>query len=253
MKAIHFLLLGAWMVSFVFSPQGLFAQEADWFNEGTEGLEEKPKGKISGGIGHFNVAFAQFGLDGLNDVAEAQGYPALSSGAWFLGGDGTVVVANLVLRAGGMSSLSNSTVAADYTLTFRHRQNNFGLGYNLYSHKGLIVYPVAEFGRYENVVQVVPTTPGSHPVSSAISGTFVGTELRQKGYFFGVDLGLDYMIGFDESSGAGITFGLRGGYKSLLSDRDWTSYETALSSGPAVDLSGFYFQASLGLSGWHRQ
>jgi len=86
-----------------------------------------------------------------------------------------------------------------------------------------------------------------------IDGDYAGTEITQNGLFAGAEVSLDYMIGYDEKSGAGITFGVKVGYNHQLSTGNWRSFGNNLGSTVDLDVSSPYARLSIGFAGWHRQ
>ena len=230
----------------------LHAQQDDnWFEE--EDAQTAEKGKISGGIIHLPFGYTSNSKAGLNDALQTNGIAPLQSEEYTWGADGTFVVRNFVIRIGAtntfrQSSPGTSVEIVDYNQKFRE----IGLGYNAFSKKGLIIYPTAHFGRFKSTaISAVQTASPQAP--AVLGGAYIGTEARQIGYYAGAGIGLDYMFGFDEVSGAGLALGLQAGYNYQLSASNWEAYGRDLGPDLGDDISGFYLRLSIGFAGWHRQ
>jgi|GEM_PF-5424511 len=241
----------------LFSATSLSAQfsSEDWDFDEKKEKDDGKKGKISGGMLHLPYTYAASGaadyFQGIRDVSD----PAIEGipGQWGL--DAQFVVRNFVVKYGGYRSFSQDISYMNGTneslgTTFRE----FGLGYNLYSNRGLLVTATGHLGWFTNRSTVSnlntqnPTTYGS-----LLTGSSFGTEVEQKGTYLGGEAGVNYMFGFDEVSGSGIVLGLRVGYNYQVSDQSWESYGIPITGGPDLDHSGVYVRASIGFAGWHRQ
>ena len=156
-----------------------------------------------------------------------------------LGGEGHGI---LVKRAS--SSLLNAQLSTG--------SGQFQMGYIVFAKKGLIVYPKLGIGRFTHELrlkeQIATTT-----LDTIVAGNYSGTLLSRKGTLGSVEACVDFMPGFDESSGGGLAFGLAVGYQMQLNDKGWDAYGTPVTGGPDVDLSGLYVRLRIGFGGWNQQ
>lgn len=227
----------------------------DWdFDENKEEDDGK-KGKISGGMLHVPYTYAASGateyFQNVRDLTNnpIEGWP----GHW--GMDAQFVVRNFVIKIGGHKAFKQDISYMNGTQeSLRTTFREFGLGYNLYANKGLLVTATGHLGWFTNYSTVSNLNTQNPPnYTDLLIGNSFGTEVEQKGTFLGGEAGVNYMFGFDEVSGAGIALGLRLGYNYQISDKTWESYGVPIAGGPDLDHSGLYVRASIGFAGWHRQ
>ena len=241
------------MALFLFLPASAQFTEETWdFDD--EDTTAAVKGKISGGIFHLSYAYpfqsdnASWGNFGVTTVPEGEGIP----GNW--GIDLTVFMRNFALKLGSTYDFTQDYLAGNWIHSHRNTYREIGLGYNLYSKRGLIVYSTANLGLVRNITELKDTqTDPDLSADDIIGGTPIGTIMKRNSGYAGAEVGLDYMLGYDETAGAGFTFGLRVGYNHQLNSGTWKSHGTEVSDGPDLNISGAYVRLSVGFAGWHRQ
>ncbi len=251
MKNILHLLPVFLIAMALFSPASAQFTEEEWDFDDEEKTEVK-KGKISGGILHASYAYSstdpQFWWGPANGVpaSEVDGIP----GNW--GIDLTVVSRNLVTKFGFYRDFTQEFPFGSGPQKIHNVYREFGLGYNIFSKKGLIVYSTANIGMVRNDATLLfNLTDLTFP--DLTGGTAIGTNLSRKSGYFGGEAGFDYMFGFDEASGAGVTLGVRAGYNYQFTDGEWKSFGAVVPNGPNLDMTGAYVRVSVGFAGWHRQ
>ena len=241
------------MALFLFLPASAQFTEETWdFDE--EDTTSAVKGKISGGIFHLSYASpfqsdnASWGNFGVTSGTEGEGIP----GNW--GIDLTVFMRNFALKLGSSYDFVQEYPAAIGVHAHRNTYREIGLGYNIYSKRGLIIYSTANLGLVRNITEFQYNLTDPAPVTNDIlGGTAAGTVMKRNSGYAGAEVGLDYMTGYDETAGAGFTFGLRVGYNHQLNSGTWKSFGTEIPDGPDLDISGAYVRLSVGFAGWHRQ
>ena len=238
-------------LAFILASFSAHAQDDDdnWFGDEPETEE---KGKISGGIIHVPFGYTSNSKTGLNTVLGNHLLPSLENEELTWGIDGTFIVRNFIVRIGTTNSFAQKVENSTRKVEYQQKLTELGLGYNVFSKKGFIVYPTAHIGRFKSTF-ISANKAASVGASGVLGGIYVGTEASQTGYYTGAGIGLDYMLGFDESSGAGITFGLQAGYNYQISANNWKAYGLDLGNEFNDDMSGAYVRLSIGFSGWHRQ
>lgn len=236
----------------LFSPLSAQFTEEEW--DFDEEVKEEKQGKISGGILHAGFAYpftddqATWGQSGGTTTAEGDGIP----GNW--GIDLSIIMRNFVAKLGFYRDFTQNYTGLLGSHEVHNTYREFGLGYNIYSNKGLIVYSTFNAGYVRNNASLFYNLTDPAPgFGDIVDGTAAGTIMTRNNAYLGGEAGFDYMFGYDESSGAGITLGIRAGYNHQISSGDWKSFNTVVQGGPDLDMSGAYIRASIGFAGWHRQ
>lgn len=227
------------------------AQDDDWDFEEETG---EKKGKISGLMLHVPVTYQSLEIANLNSALYPNGgvSDVFTSDKLSLGIHGTFVVRNFVLTAGMDQTFRETSSTPTAKARYNLRQRKLGVGWNVYSNRGLIIYPTAHVGLYTHNLVIAENTADNGTVG-VFAGDYSGTQLTKQGLYTGAEISVDYMTGFDEKSGAGITFGVKLGYNYQLSEGSWSSFGTDLGDDPNLDISGAYAKLCIAFAGWHRQ
>lgn len=212
----------------------------------------RPK-RVSGGNG-----YATAGL-GMKDVSSLDA--TFGNGVQFkdqsltLGGGGFLMIRSIMLGGEGMSYWNQ---AADFDngnqeVKYESGWGQFYMGYVLFGRKGFLLYPKVGIGGYKESLTLVNKS-AVDTMSTILTGAYTSTNLVAKGAMMTFGAGFEWMPGFDESSGSGITLGLDLGYHLAVSSRGWESVnQTIKGSTPDLKPTGFYANFHIGFGGWNRQ
>ncbi|HHG86326.1 MAG TPA: hypothetical protein ENJ82_16365 [Bacteroidetes bacterium] len=218
-----------------------------------QGDEKEKSGKISGGYGYFSLGYTQLDLGPTNTFMNGVNYSDFANNHITIGGGGFVMVKNLILGGEGHSLLSQEAKSTQQNALLSGGWGQFQIGYIVLARRGFILYPRFGVGRYNHSLLLTNTAGNSTNVNDFLNGNFNGTEIIRKGMLLSGELGFEFMPGFDENSGSGLTFGLNVGYNYAASSNAWTAYQVELQNGPDLNMSGIYARLRIGFGGWHRQ
>lgn len=193
-----------------------------------------------------------YSMDEYNSYFGANGVESVNDNGVALGGGFTVFIRNLALGGEWNSILDKKASSAMLDTRLESGWGQFQLGYVVVASKGWLVYPKLGIGTYRHGLTVTENV-NALPFDSLVTGGYKGTMVTRKGMLGSVEANVDWMPGFDESSGGGIVFGLGVGYQMQLTENDWDAYDTPVTGGPNVDLSGLYVRLRIGVGGWNQQ
>lgn len=208
--------------------------------------------KVSGGMGYFTPGYHMFKLDDYNNYFEQRGVNSASDNGISLGGGFKIMIRSIVLGGEWSSILDKKTNSSFIDAKLESSWGLFQVGYVVMAKKGLLLYPQVGIGTYDNDLTLKGTL-ASTTFDTTASGYFSGTKLNNRGLLGNAELNLDWMPGFDESSGGGLVFGLGVGYNMALTNKGWDAYGTTVTGGPEIDLSGLYVKLRIGFGGWNHQ
>jgi hypothetical protein len=240
---LHKTKLAAWlpMLALLFAFSSLQAQD------------DERKAKVSGGYGYFTPGIVSLDMVPLNAYLTPNGFSETSDLNFTLGGGGFIIVRNFILGGEGHSVISQELASPDQNVNLQGGWGQFNIGYVALSRRGFLLYPKLGIGGYNHqmTIRSAGATPSVDDVFS--DGDYSGTELIRQGLLLSGAVGMQFMPGFDESAGSGLTFGLEVGYNYAATENAWTAYETALAGGPAMNMTGIFARLQIGFGGWHRQ
>lgn len=210
----------------------------------------RPK-RVSGGFG-----YGQIGL-GMKDVSELNA--VIGNGVDFqdmsltVGGGGFLMIRSILLGGEGMSNWDQKASFGTQDVRYESGYGQFMLGYVVYGRKGLLIYPKVGIGGYRESITLVNNSAVA-TLDTILTGSYTSTTLTSKGTLLSFGAGLEWMMGFDESSGSGITFGLDLGYHLGIGATKWESDSRPIGGTvPKLNPTGMYASFHIGFSGWNRQ
>ncbi|MEM1000549.1 MAG: hypothetical protein AAGN35_26080 [Bacteroidota bacterium] len=215
--------------------------------------DDDKRGKVSGGYGYFSAGIIDLETAPLNASLTGNGYGEASSTQITLGGAGFLIVRNFIIGGEGHGVVSQEMNSSAQNATLEGGWGQFNLGYVLLSGKGILLYPKVGIGGYNHrlVIQNAQNLPSVNDVFA--EGNYSGTELIRNGLLVSGALGFQFMPGFDDSSGSGLSIGLEVGYNYAANEGAWEAYGTPLTGGPSLNMTGIFARLNIGFSGWHRQ
>jgi hypothetical protein len=240
---------------FLFAGQALAQDEpnGDQPVENTEpDDEEGGRKKVSGGMGYFTAGYHMYKMDDYNAYFAPDAVPSVSDNGLSLGGGFKVIVRNIVLGGEWSSVLDKTSSSSLIDAKLESSWGMFQVGYVVLAKKGLLVYPKVGIGTFDNDLTLKENRQTT-TFDTIAAGNYPGSLLNNRGLLGNAELNVDWMPGFDESSGGGLVFGLGVGYNMALTDKGWDTYGTQVTGGPGIDLSGFYVALRIGVGGWNLQ
>jgi hypothetical protein len=220
--------------------------------EGDGGDEDRGRKRVSGGQGYITAGYHMFKMDEYNAYFAPDALPAVKDNGISLGGGFNIIVRNLVLGGVWSNILEKSSSASQLDAKLKSSMGLFQVGYVVFAKKGFLVYPKVGIGNFNNDLTLKENRQTT-TFDTISAGNYPGSLLNNRGLLGNAELNLDWMPGFDESSGGGLMFGLGVGYNMGLTDKGWDTYGTTVTGGPAIDLSGLYVRLRIGFGGWNLQ
>ncbi|MGB9665158.1 MAG: hypothetical protein ACPL25_09625 [Ignavibacteria bacterium] len=124
----------------------------------------------------------------------------------------------------------------------------FDLGYILYNNYGLKIFPLVGFGA--GGIDLRINEKASLDFTDVLNNPQRGSSLSLSGIMFNFGLNGSYIFNFNEKKdNGGILIGLSMGYTYFLKIGNWTLFESDISGGPDIGISGFYFRFNIGGGG----
>ncbi|MFN8393803.1 MAG: hypothetical protein U0176_03925 [Bacteroidia bacterium] len=210
----------------------------------------RPK-RVSGGMGYGQVGLGIKDLSGLDAV--------IGNGVNFndksltVGGGGFLMIRSIMLGGEGMSYWNQAASFGNQEVKYESGFGQFFTGYVVYGRKGLLVYPKVGIGGYKESLTFVNKDAVTN-MDTILTGAYTSTTLTHKGTMMSFGAGLEWMLGFDESSGSGITLGFDLGYRLGVGYKGWESATQAITGNtPKLSPTGMYANFHIGFSGWNRQ
>jgi hypothetical protein len=208
--------------------------------------------KISGGYGYFTPGYLMYSLEDFNNYFAPSAFAPVKDNGISFGGGGSLFVRNIVLGGEGHNILTKKASSSLLNAQLKTGWGMFQVGYIVLAKKGLLVYPKLGIGGYTHELTLKEQL-GSTTFDTITAGNYSGSMLTRRGMLGSVEANVDFMPGFDESSGGGMAFGLAVGYQMALTEKDWEAQGTLVTGGPSINPSGLYVRLRIGLGGWNMQ
>jgi hypothetical protein len=203
-------------------------------------------GRMLGGRFTYVSAGSQtIGISKLNARLNAFGYPSFDETYITLGGGVQFVPGKLMIGAEGAGLLRpTENVLGNFRTSLSGFYGTLTLGYNLFSHDNLLIYPQVGLGGGGMVLKIMERS--SPTFDEALLNPRRGVELSSMGFLIDVGIGARYLFRYREGARRGITLGLRAGYVSSFSDRRWRLDRMEIPGGPAASFTGYYVRLMIG-------
>lgn len=204
--------------------------------------------KTSGGEGYFMVGMQKIDVKNLNSLLRVYDYPVLDESYTSIGGGGYGLVNNFVIGGEGHGLIGSEVSNQNYKVNLTAGYGMFNIGYLLHNDSGLKIFPLVGFGG--GGIELRINEKASLDFTDVLSNPKRGSSLSLGGLMLNVGLNGNYVINFnEEKSFGGILIGLSAGYTYFLKLGNWTLFESDISGGPDIGISGFYLRFNIGGGG----
>lgn len=227
------------------------AQDEEFAIDSTE-FDNGGNKKISGGFGYFTPGYLMYSLEDFNQYFEPDAFAPVSDNGITLGGGGSLVVRNIILGGEGHSVISKKASSSLMDAELQSGWGMFNIGYVVMARKSFLLYPKLGIGGYTHELTLKDQIAGT-TMDTIAAGDFSGTTVSRRGMLASAELNFDFIPTTQESSAGGLVFGLAVGYQMAFADKGWEAYETPVSGGPNIDMSGLFVRLHIGMGGWSLQ
>lgn len=208
--------------------------------------------KIAGGEGYFMVGIQKIDIKNLNSLLTRYNYPSFDESFATIGGGGYGFINNFVIGGGGHGLIGRDIGNSNYKMNLTAGYGLFDLGYIVYSTTNFKLFPL--FGLGGGGIDLRINEKSSLDFNDVLNNPKRGSTLTVGGLIFNFGLNGTYNIDFNgnRDEKGGLTIGFSAGYTHFLQIGNWFLFESEITGGPKIGISGFYMRFSIGGGGYQR-
>ncbi len=204
--------------------------------------------KKTGGEGYFMVGMQKIDVKNLNSLLRLYNYPVLDEYYTFIGGGGYGIINNFVIGGEGQGLIGTEVSNQNYKLNLNAGYGMFNMGYVIYNHSGLKLFPLIGFGA--GGIDLRINEKASLDFTDVLNNPKRGSSLSLAGLMINLGVNGSYVFNFNkDKNDGGVLMGISVGYTYFLKLGNWTLFENDISGGPNVGISGFYIRFNIGGGG----